>query len=97
MAKAKLPAHPSLEFDRKQAKRRLKSVKMGDKAAIAWLAENHPRYSDSAVIEADGVSLSDTLLAVAREYGFPSWSDWKHFVELSKLARSDKAGRLVSG
>jgi len=59
---ATLPAHPSLDQLRHQAKDLLRAARSGDAAAAAQLA---------AV--SDRPTLSVAQLVVARSYGFPSW------------------------
>lgn len=65
-----LPAHPSIEFDRKQAKALLAALRAGDPGALerasAHLARSVPQQPDDW-------SLADAQRIVAREYGLPSW------------------------
>ena len=67
---ATLPAHPSLDQLRHQAKDLLRAARSGDAAAAARLA---------AV--SDPPTLSAAQLVVAREYGFPSWPALKAEVD----------------
>ena len=71
-----LPARPSLEQLRKQAKELLKGYRADDPAAVARFQSYHPR-----AISEKGVALADAQLVPAREYGFPSWAKLKHHVE----------------
>ncbi|HXI97735.1 MAG TPA: hypothetical protein VNG73_02245, partial [Gemmatimonadaceae bacterium] len=71
-----LPARPSLEQLRKQAKELLKGYRAGDPSAVARFQSHHPRGSSD-----ERLSLSDAQLVLAREYGFPSWAKLKHHVE----------------
>jgi ankyrin repeat protein len=61
-----LPERPSLEFLRKEAKQLLALVRSGDPDAKTRLA---------AVTDSNKPSLHHAQLALAREYGFPSWRD----------------------
>ena len=71
-----LPARPSLEQLRKQAKELLKSCRADDPSAVARFQSHHPRgVSDKRP------ALADAQLVLAREYGFPSWAKLKHHVE----------------
>src|SRR5215470_6985016 len=68
MTTSKLPARPSLESLRKQAKKLARSIAAGDAAAIARARAQLPQA---------GLPLShrDAQLVLAREYGFPGWKD----------------------
>ncbi len=65
----RLPARPSLEQLRKQAKELLRQFRAGDAAAIERLHAG------------DAATLADAQLVVAREYGFETWAALKHHVE----------------
>jgi len=71
-----LPARPSLEQLRKQAKELLKSYRADDPSTVARFQSHHPR-----AIPEKGLALADAQLVLAREYGFPSWAKLKHAVE----------------
>ena len=69
-----LPARPSLEQLRKQAKELLRAFRGGDPAARSRFiaarrdSESHP------------IRLADAQFVIARELGFPSWARLKHHV-----------------
>lgn len=65
-----LPARPSLESLRKQAKKLLRLLRAHDPDALERLRRSHPRPPGVA-------SLRDAQLVVAREYGFASWTALK--------------------
>lgn len=69
-----LPARPSLEQLRKQAKELLRQYRAGQPAAVARLGSLHPRAPAEA-------RLADAQLVLAREFGFPSWARLKRQVE----------------
>ena len=71
-----LPARPSLEQLRKQAKDLLKAYRAGDPPALARFQAHDPR-----AISEKRVALADAQLVLAREYGFRSWAKLKHHVE----------------
>jgi hypothetical protein len=82
-----LPARPSLEQLRKQAKELLKAYRADDPAAVARLHSHHPRGASE-----NRVALADAQLILAREYGFPSWAKLKHHVaSLQRPADFDDA------
>jgi ankyrin repeat protein len=60
-----LPDRPSLEQLRKQAKDLLRAARSGDASALARI--------DTIPADRDRVTLARAQLALAREYGFPSW------------------------
>src|SRR6266568_7721114 len=67
-ASKSLPARPSLESLRKQAKKLARGIAAGDAAAIARARA----YSPHAELP---LSQRDAQLVLAREYGFPGWKD----------------------
>ena len=71
-----LPARPSLEQLRKQAKELLKGYRADDPAAVVRFQSHHPHATPEK-----GIALADAQLVLAREYGFPSWAKLKHHVE----------------
>ena len=70
-----LPARPSLDQLRKQAKELLKDYRSGDRAAVSRFRAHAPR-----AITEERVALADAQLVLAREYGFRSWAKLKHHV-----------------
>lgn len=92
-----LPTSPNLEQLKKQAKDLLKAYRLGDPKSMARVhtclaSSNAPA---SPLTEGRVLRLSDTLLVLAREYGFPSWPRLKATVE---AALHDKeAGRMTAG
>src|SRR5262244_3771748 len=74
MTASKLPARPSLESLRKQAKKLARGVAAGDAAAIARARAQLPEAKLP-------LSQRDAQLVLAREYGFPGWKDLVKEVE----------------
>src|SRR5262249_47120037 len=73
-----LPARPSLDSLRKQAKKLARDATTGDGDAVARVHAQLPR----AVLPlSQPLSHRDAQLVIAREYGFPGWSDLKAEVE----------------
>src|SRR6266487_5652673 len=68
MTTSKLPARPSLESLRKQAKKLARGIVAGDASAIARARAQLPRAELP-------LSQRDAQLVLAREYGFPGWKD----------------------
>jgi hypothetical protein len=68
MTTSKLPARPSLESLRKQAKRLARGIVAGDADAVARARAELPKAELP-------LSQRDAQLVLAREYGFPGWQD----------------------
>jgi hypothetical protein len=93
MSSRPIPACPSLEFDRKQAKALLDALHRGDADAALRFRAHHPRFGPLGT--GRGAALHDAQLVIAREYGFASWPHWKQFVEARELDTSARAAELV--
>lgn len=83
MSKA-LPERPDLGQLKKQAKDLLKSVRAGDREAVARIERS----------EASSLTLIGAQRVIAREYGFPSWAKLKLHVETRELGLA--TARLVA-
>lgn len=68
-----LPARPSLDSFRKQAKKLVREVTAGNPNAIARARAQLPRW-------APPLALRDAQLVLAREYGFAGWRDLREEV-----------------
>jgi hypothetical protein len=84
----RFPAHPNLEHLKYQAKDLLNGHAARDAGVAQRLREFHPQFAGAAdeAIFAAWLSLSAAQLAIAREYGFPSWPRLKAQVESPELA-----------
>ena len=74
---SRLPARPSLEQLRKQAKHLLREFRAGDASASRRVRAVLPRVIDGA----SALALADAQFVLAREYGFQSWAALVHHVE----------------
>jgi hypothetical protein len=81
---ADLPARPNLDQLRHQAKDLLNAARRGEPAAVDRLRSVANRHT-----------LSAAQLAIAREYGFPSWTKLKLEVERRDIFNSRDLSRLV--
>jgi ankyrin repeat protein len=77
-----LPARPSLEQLRKQAKDLLRAARTGDSAALSCVRAADARLAS----EPEAAILADAQLAIAREHGFNSWSALVHYINDSVAA-----------
>src|SRR5262252_8697884 len=75
MTTSKLPARPSLDSLRKQAKKLARDIVAGNAAAIARSRAQLP-------LAKLPLSQRDAQLVLAREYGFPGWKDLLKEVKL---------------
>jgi hypothetical protein len=98
-----LPAHPSLEQYRKQAKDLFKTRKSSEGARR--FKKFHPRLtklSEAEITDAQ-ISLADAQWVIAREHGFESWPKFVKHIEESVRANSSvskyelAADAIVSG
>ena len=89
------PARPSLELDKKNAKRLLRRARASEPATLARIAEHHPRFARATEVSPSTLRLADVELVLAREYGFASWPRYKHFVEAWLGDRAARAASLT--
>lgn len=78
-----LPARPSLEQQRNQARELLDAVRAHVPGALQRLRASHPRLAgrSDAELRATPPSLHDAQLVIAREYGFTSWPRLKRHID----------------
>ncbi len=83
----RLPSKPNLDHLRYQAKDLLQGHAARDPGVAQRIREFHPRFTRATDAEILGaqLSLSDAQLAIAREYGFPSWTRLKTHIEKPTL------------
>ncbi len=81
-----LPENPNLQHLKYQAKDLLKGHDAHNAAVAQRIREFHPRWAKATdpAIFAGKLTLSDAQLAIAREYGYPSWAKLKRRVEHPK-------------
>lgn len=87
-----LPASPDLSHLKNQAKQLLKSARAGEAEALRHFIERLPsaRGIDPASLAGHELALHDAQSVVARDYGFRSWSELKHYVEWIRSAAAEK-------
>ena len=84
----RLPSNPSLDHLKYQARDLLKDHAACTQGAAQRIREFHPRFggaTDSEIFRAR-FRLTDAQLAIAREYGFPSWTRLKRHIEQPTLS-----------
>lgn len=89
-----LPAVPSLEQQKRQARELLAAARAGDAEALRRVAAVHPRHAGTPALP-DGASLAlhDAQLVLAREYGFASWPKLR--AHLQRVAATGRARVFV--
>jgi hypothetical protein len=83
----RLPSNPNLDHLKYQAKDLLKEHTARTPDVAQRIREFHPRFgraADAEIFDTE-LSLSDAQLAIAREYGFPSWARLKAHIEKPAL------------
>ena len=83
-----LPAHPDLEYYRKQAKHLLRSYEAGDAAARDRAAEV---LGDRA---AGRFLLSDAQFVLAQEHGFRTWAEFRAHIQSQRATGDRPVSRL---
>jgi ankyrin repeat protein len=85
-----LPARPSLEQYKKQAKDLLKAYRSADVETIRRVKKSHPRFEKLAEhshvlplgFDISKFGLADAQLIIAREHGFESWPKFAQRIEV---------------
>ena len=87
-----LPANPSLENLKKQAKTLQKVWRAGEAEAIARIRAAHPQYSGLSEEQLRAIQprLTDCQLVLAREAGFQSWPQLKAAVQAANRELPDE-------
>ncbi len=86
-----LPARPSLEQLKKQAKELLEAQRSQQPEAVRLFAELHPLKDG----EVRAFALHDAQLVLARRYGFSGWAKLKEEVGRLTTDFADRARRFV--
>src|ERR1700733_1217471 len=84
-----LPAHPDLEYYRKQAKHLQRTYATGDAAAQARVADV---LGDRA---AERFLLSDAQFVLAQEHGFRTWSGFRAHIQSRSTTEDRPVSRLA--
>ena len=84
-----LPAHPDLEYYRKQAKHLRRTYATGDAAAQARVADV---LGDRA---AERFLLSDAQFVLAQEHGFRTWAGFRAHIQRRSTAGDRPVSRLA--
>jgi len=93
-----LPARPSLEQYKKQAKELLKAYRSADVETIRRVTRNHPRFEKLSEpgFEISKFSLADAQLVIAREHGFESWPKFAKRIEVMNSEAAARSNPLAA-
>src|SRR6478672_680450 len=93
-----LPARPSLEQYKKQAKDLLKAYRSADVETIRRVKKNHPRFEKLAEpgFEISNFALADAQLVIAREHGFESWPNFTKRIEVINSEAAARANPVAA-
>ncbi len=87
-----LPAHPSLEQYKKQAKELLRAISAHNLDALDALRRWHPRFHKLAPEQFSdqipAITLADAQLVLARAHAFPSWPKFAAHLETLETLRA---------
>ena len=83
-----LPAHPSLDQYKKQAKELVRAVAGHDAGGLARIRKHHPRLKSVPESEIEAIALADAQLVLAREHGYDSWPQFSKHIEILHIIRS---------
>lgn len=93
-----LPAHPSLEQYKKQAKELLKAYRSADVETIRRVKRKHPRFErlSEPGFEISKFALADAQLVIAREHGFESWPKFTKRIEVINSEAAARANPVAA-
>jgi ankyrin repeat protein len=83
-----LPARPSLEQYKKQAKELVRAVAARNSDALDSLRRWHPRFRKTTDGQIPAIALADAQLVLARAHAFPSWPKFAAHLETLQTLRS---------
>jgi len=83
-----LPAHPSLEQYKKQAKELLRAANARNVDALDTMRRWHPRFRKLTDDQIPPVTLADAQLVLARAHSFPSWPRFAAHLETLATLRA---------
>ncbi len=88
MPTKQLPANPSLDHLKHQAKDLIRQHALREPSSAQRLREFHPslRLATDQEIFSTHLTLGGAQLAIAREYGFATWARLKHHIETPDLS-----------
>ena len=83
-----LPARPSLEQYKKQAKELVRAVEARNVDALDTIRRLHPRFRNTSDDPIAGITLADAQLVLARAHAFPSWPKFVAHLETLQTLRT---------
>ena len=86
MPDKQLPARPSLEQYKRQARDLVRDHSLATPDALARIAQHHPRFSKQA--KPTTFTRTDAQLVIAREHGFDSWPKFSRHIETLRVMQA---------
>ncbi|HKO12323.1 MAG TPA: ankyrin repeat domain-containing protein [Acidobacteriaceae bacterium] len=83
-----LPARPSLEQYKKQAKELLGAAQDRNPEALKTICRWHPQLRNATDHQLSAITLTDAQLILARAHGFPSWPQFAAHIEQLQILRA---------
>ena len=92
-----LPDRLNLDHLKKQAKELIRLYRSRDAAAMARFRRALPAAAGRSDedISSQQLRLHDAQSCIAREHGFASWPDLKHYVEVQAVAQKERGARIL--
>ena len=92
-----LPDRLNLDHLKKQAKELIRLYRSRDTAAMARFRSTLPATAglSNEDLSSRGLRLHDAQSCIAREHGFASWPDLKHYVEVQAVAQKERGARIL--
>ena len=90
MPAKQLPARPSLEQYKRQARDLVRDHNLAQPDALARIAEHHPHFQQLSLSTIKALPFSRTAaqLLIAREHGFASWPQFAQHIETLRVHQS---------
>jgi ankyrin repeat protein len=83
-----LPACPSLEQYKKQAKELVRAAAAGNLHVFDLVRRWHPRFRNAANDQLTAITLAEAQLVLARAHAFPSWPKFAAYLETLNTLRA---------
>lgn len=83
-----IPARPSLEQYKKQAKELVRAVAARNSDALDRVRRWHPRFRDATDDQIPAIALADAQLVLARAHAWPSWPKFAEHLQTLKTLRA---------
>jgi hypothetical protein len=85
-----LPERPHLDVPKREARELLDLWRNGDRTAFERIRNRHPKFTaaDDAALATAAFRLTDAQLVVAREYGWPRWTELRQRIAADTVVQA---------